>query len=283
MFNFVKMDIRRMFKMKSFYIILLISIFITLISTYSSCSVDAQKGYEEGYNSVETTDEETDEDTVVLGISGGVDGVNESPSLENMLRSSLHGNLLLLVICIFTVIYSSSDISSGFIKNIAGTAAHKRHMIYSKAVAILFYNIFMFSAYYIAQIVLLGIFADKFEVGNSSEIIRFTLTAFLLHLTISYICMTITIILKKSSFSMTIAVLLSSGFPSLAYMLEDFLLGKVGFNNPAIEKYMPVGVLSELNTATTGSDLQRIIIVGICFTIGALLLNVITFEKRDIV
>lgn len=138
MFNAVRMDIYRLIHTKSAYVILVIAMALAIAMSGMTALVRSMAAE----SIVETTDEVTmvsesdseiaDEyDTASAESSNGPtatvglemdesDMSDEVPTIADMVESDIAGLDLALLLAIFTVLFSTADLNSGYIKSVGG-------------------------------------------------------------------------------------------------------------------------------------------------------------------
>ena len=137
MFNIIKMDLYKMFKMRSFYvvnIIAMVSIAIMLLFVV----VDVDKTDLKGSNA--TTVYEDKDQNVKLGVD--VDDSQLLGTEQNVLTiysSFMSSGFYLFFSVIFTMIFALSENKNGYIKNIGGQVRHRWQLFVSKLTAIFIY------------------------------------------------------------------------------------------------------------------------------------------------
>ena len=119
MLNAVKMDFYRMIRTKSLYVVILIFVMMTVISTILCKSeFDDMEIQQDNY---ETVMQEEDNDTVNAGISVILPiKPGEKVTVYDMFYANVKGKEVALFLVIFVVIFSAADFKSGYIKNIGG-------------------------------------------------------------------------------------------------------------------------------------------------------------------
>ena len=121
MLNMIRMELYRMFKTKSLYVIWLVLAAGILFTT--GLSADEMKTYtmEEKQEMYEYATGQQKSDTVNLGMDVTVPTKpGDTVSVFDLFYGNIKGKFLALFMVIFAVLYSTADMTSGFIKNIAG-------------------------------------------------------------------------------------------------------------------------------------------------------------------
>lgn len=253
MFNIIKMDLYKMFKMRSFYvvnIIAMVSIAIMLLFVV----VDVDKTDLKGSNA--TTVYEDKDQNVKLGVD--VDDSQLLGTEQNVLTiysSFMSSGFYLFFSVIFTMIFALSENKNGYIKNIGGQVRHRWQLFVSKLTAIFIY-IFMFDLILlVVQSVIWFIAKGNFGAGSFSEYITFIISQFLLQYVFVIVCTAIATITKSRVFSMTAAVCLSFGMGKLACMGIDAGIYKLLNREVSLEKYL---ITTKISTMLPNMDMAQI-------------------------
>ena len=164
--SMLKVDFRRMFKSKLFYILnacaLVIPILITVMMTMmdGSVSVDPQTGVEtvmegpenawQSIGSFPTDGEKGDEEAM-----GGMD-----------VMSMCNINMMFMLVAVFICLFISDDFRSGYAKNLFTVRAKKGDYVVSKTIAGFVCGAFMLIFYFIGAMLGGAISGLSFELGT---------------------------------------------------------------------------------------------------------------------
>lgn len=280
MLNIIKMDLRHMFKNKSTWVILLISVALVFISAFS---IHFMVETMEEVTMMQITEAEEMSSDVAVGINMNMPFgcTSDECPFFGFVMNYLSGGFCTLLLGIFTVIFVNSDNNSGFLKSISGQLKNRENLIFAKLTSICLYTVMIFVVSIISSLAVVYILFPSVTYGNVQEFIAFALTQLLLHIAFCAIIMCITVILRNSALSMVISIVLSSGLITLIYSLIDYALPSSIRENFSIKDYTVTGNISFLEKAAS-SDYVRIVIVGAAFIIAAVLLSSVIFKKRDI-
>ena len=281
MFNIIKMDLYKMFKMRSFYvvnIIAMVSIAIMLLFVV----VDVDKTDLKGSNA--TTVYEDKDQNVKLGVD--VDDSQLLGTEQNVLTiysRFMSSGFYLFFSVIFTMIFALSENKNGYIKNIGGQVRHRWQLFVSKLTAIFIY-IFMFDLILlVVQSVIWFIAKGNFGAGSFSEYITFIISQFLLQYVFVIVCTAIATITKSRVFSMTAAVCLSFGMGKLACMGIDAGIYKLLNREVSLEKYLITTKISTMLPNMDMAQIRNIIVFAAVYFIVSVFVGIISVEKRDMV
>lgn len=310
MINVCKMELFRLFKTRSLYVILAIMAAMTVFFTYivkdtfnqannaaeaarteaakqdtNSGHSDLSDGFETGLQ-VQIVSPNTDEKSsafITAGPSGAEDISEDDVSILSMLYNSVTGLLMGLYVVIFAVLFATADTTSGFIKNIGGQVSSRTILILSKALCLFVYTVVIFAAYLAFQGISTQAFFGYSKLGDIGELASYLVIQILLHFALALFGMMLAILIKNNLVSIIIVILLCAEIPTVLFRIINQLIGNLGIENFDISKYSLTGNISALETSVAGSDLTRAVCVGICFTVFSVLLSCFIFKKRDIV
>ena len=123
MLNMIRMEFFRMFKLKSLYIIWIIMAVVIGCTTYMSVEELDMMTQEEKQQMYE----EEQKSEVAFGLAVTTPTKPDAQvSVYDMFYANMKGKIIALFMVIFTVLYSTGDISSGYVKNIAGQVKNRR-------------------------------------------------------------------------------------------------------------------------------------------------------------
>lgn len=284
MLNCIKMDLYRMFRMKSFYVIgfaLIAAIFFTTymsVLDYKAMEEEFQENpriYEQGIKS--------DEEQINLGMDVTIPTrPGELVTVYDQVYANLHGKFIALFLVIFAVLFSASDLSSGYIKNIGGQIKNRGNLIFSKAAALFVYTVLAMVFYLVVQILAQAVCFQGLKVGTVKDLAAYWATQIVLHYSLLLICMTITIITRSKVFSMTFAVLLCMNVMVVFYSTIDKVMEKLGVRDFNLIRYTVTGRISLLEMWPTAEAYGCALLIAVLFGVIVTVLSSQIFRKRDI-
>lgn len=296
MFNAIRMDVYRLFKTKSTYIILVIMIALSVMGT-GLMSVMTEMTEAEGQQ-VQTEqmsdnagyagdDDQFNEDTEGAQSQFSV-SVSESDPDENdnsvlsFAMSDISGLQAGLFIIIFTVLFSMADINSGFIKSIGGQVKGRGVLIVSKMVAIAIFTAIVIIADFLTQLIAVNIFFDDAAVGSASEIVRLLSSQFVLNFALAILMMAIAIIIKNNVVSMIIGVCMCTGIFELIFMGINYLMDKIGFSDFDINNILITGKIQNVTIGADTADIGYALLTAAIYIAVSVLAVYNVFKHRDI-
>lgn len=296
MFNAIRMDVYRLFKTKSTYIILVIMIALSVMGT-GLMSVMTEMTEAEGQQ-VQTEqmsdnadyagdDDQLYEDTegaqsqVSVGVSE-IDPDENDNSVLSFAMSDISGLQAGLFIIIFTVLFSMADINSGFIKSIGGQVKGRGVLIVSKMVAIAIFTAIVIIADFLTQLIAVNIFFDDAVVGSASEIVRLLSSQFVLNFALAVLMMAIAMIIKNNVVSMIIGVCMCTGIFELIFMGINYLMDKIGFNDFDINNILITGKIQNVTIGADASDIGYALLAAAIYIAVSVFAVYNVFKHRDI-
>ena len=254
MLNMIRMELYRMFKTKSMYVIWLVLAVGILFTT--GLSADEMKTYtmEEKQEMSEYATGQRESETVNLGMDVTVPTKpGDTVSVFDLFYGNIKGKFLALFMVIFAVLYSTADMTSGFIKNIAGQVRDRK-----------------------------ALFFDELVFGPVKEFLQYAGIQTLLHFALLIIVMCIAIVLRNNVISMMLSVCLCMNVLVIFYSFLDNLIAKAHIKNFHVLEYTVTGNISFLETNVTAKMAVTALAVSIAFVIVMIEVCSTVFKKRDI-
>ena len=283
MLNMIRMELYRMFKTKSLYVIWLVLAAGILFTT--GLSADEMKTYtmEEKQEMYEYATGQQKSDTVNLGMDVTVPtNPRDSVSDFDLFFGNIKGKFLALFMVIFAVLYSTADMTSGFIKNIAGQVRDRRGLVFAKGVSLFVYTVLTMLIFTGIQTISNALFFDELVFGPVKEFLQYAGIQTLLHFALLIIVMCIAIVLRNNVISMMLSVCLCMNVLVIFYSFLDNLIAKAHIKNFHVLEYTVTGNISFLETNVTAKMAVTALAVSIAFVIVMIEVCSTVFKKRDI-
>lgn len=283
MLNMIRMELYRMFKTKSLYVIWLVLAAGILFTT--GLSADEMKTYtmEEKQEMYEYATGQQKSDTVNLGMDVTVPTKpGDTVSVFDLFYGNIKGKFLALFMVIFAVLYSTADMTSGFVKNIAGQVRDRRGLVFAKGVSLFVYTVLTMLIFTGIQTVSNALFFDEFVFGPVKEFLQYAGIQTLLHFALLIIVMCIAIVLRNNVISMMLSVCLCMNVLVIFYSFLDNLIAKAHIKNFHVLEYTVTGNISFLETNVTAKMAVTALAVSIAFVIVMIEVCSTVFKKRDI-
>ena len=281
MLNIIKMDLYRMLKTKSMYVIWIVLAAILLITT-SLCKTDYELLTEKDAMKQEQVTEPT-VDNINVGMMVTLPTEpGEKVTVFDIFFANSQGKFYALFLVIFAVLFSTADISSGYIKNIGGQVGNRGSLIFSRSIALSVFSVLTMTGAFLFQAAANCIVFGELEWGNTKAILSYFVAELALHYALVLICMAIAIILKNNVISMVIAVCLSMNVMTIVYGVINSAIQKIGIQNFQIYKYTITGKLSLLPMNPSGNECLAAFGVAMVFIVIMISVSSVVFQKRDI-
>ena len=283
MLNMIRMELYRMFKTKSLYVIWLVLAAGILFTT--GLSADEMKTYtmEEKQEMYEYATGQQKSDTVNLGMDVTVTTKpGDTVSVFDLFYGNIKGKFLALFMVIFAVLYSTADMTSGFIKNIAGQVRDRRGLVFAKGVSLFVYTVLTMLIFTGIQTISNALFFDELVFGPVKEFLQYAGIQTLLHFALLIIVMCIAIVLRNNVISMMLSVCLCMNVLVIFYSFLDNLIAKAHIKNFHVLEYTVTGNISFLETNVTAKMAVTALAVSIAFVIVMIEVCSTVFKKRDI-
>ncbi|WP_144362853.1 ABC transporter permease [Mediterraneibacter gnavus] len=283
MLNMIRMELYRMFKTKSMYVIWLVLAVGILFTT--GLSADEMKTYtmEEKQEMYEYATGQRESETVNLGMDVTVPTKpGDTVSVFDLFYGNIKGKFLALFMVIFAVLYSTADMTSGFVKNIAGQVRDRRRLVFAKGVSLFVYAVLTMLIFTGIQTVSNALFFDEFVFGPVKEFLQYAGIQTLLHFAFLMIVMCIAIVLRNNVISMMLSVCLCMNVLVIFYSFLDNLIAKAHIKNFHVLEYTVTGNISFLETNVTAKMAVTALAVSIAFIIVMIEVCSTVFKKRDI-
>lgn len=296
MFNAIRMDVYRLFKTKSTYIILVIMIAMSVMGTGLMSVMTEMTGAERQQVQTEQMsdnadyageDDQFNEDTdgaqsqFSVSVSE-IDTDENDNSVLSFAMSDISGLQAGLFIIIFTVLFSMADINSGFIKSIGGQVKSRGVLIVSKMAAIAIFTAIVIIADFLTELIAVNIFFDDAVVGSASEIVRLLSSQFVLNFALAVLMMAIAIIIKNNVVSMIIGVCMCSGVFELIFMGINYLMDKIGFSDFDINNILITGKIQNVTIEADAADIGYALLTAAIYIAVSVLAVYNVFKHRDI-
>lgn len=296
MFNAIRMDVYRLFKTKSTYIILVIMIAMSVMGTGLMSVMTEMTGAESQQVQTEQMsdnadyageDDQFNKDTEgaqsQLSVSvSEIDPDENDNSVLSFAMSDISGLQAGLFIIIFTVLFSMADINSGFIKSIGGQVKGRGVLIVSKIAAIAIFTAIVIIADFLTELIAVNIFFDDAVVGSASEIVRLLSSQFVLNFALAILMMAIAIIIKNNVVSMIIGVCMCTGIFELIFMGINYLMDKIGFSDFDINNILITGKIQNVTIGADTADIGYALLTAAIYIAVSVLAVYNVFKHRDI-
>ena len=158
--SMLKVDFRRMFKSRLFYILLATALIIPILMTVMMTMMDGSV----------SVNPQTGVETVIHGPENAWQSIGTMPDGEALggmdVMSMCNINMMFMLVAVFICLFISDDFRSGYAKNLFTVRAKKGDYVISKTIAGFVCGTFMLIAYFIGAMLGGAISGLSFELGT---------------------------------------------------------------------------------------------------------------------
>ena len=269
MFNLLRMDLRRLVKTRSFYVVLAVTTgFLLLMIVMVSAVSDPEK-----LDALQSTGM-----VVVEGDGRQMGEEIRGMSQLDFTYECLGSGFLLMMTCIGMTLFVNGDFSSGYVKNICFARPRRREYVLSKALVAGMYSGMLVIVGILVSLVGPALFGLRLTADPIARILRYTFWLWLPHWAFSLLGLVLVLLTRGSTLGIIMAIL--SGGGVVAVLLQS-LCQRFGW--PDLAQYMLSMVASYQCVPMLGAEQMVMILAcaigwGLVYAAGSL----ITMEKRDI-
>lgn len=289
MINLIKMDLFHLFKTRSLYItwgILILTLVVTTFALYSELSFADTPDGEVTTTSVDEMGIQTDTTdpdnleigmTVILPIEA-----YKRVTVYHLFFGNCQGKTIALFLCIFTVLFSTSDLRSGYIKNIAGQVKNKYPLLLSKAVALFIFMVSSLLLTLLVQGLANRIFFGYVDWGIGRDFLTYLAIQCFLHFALCLIIMIVSVIARSNVLGIVFAIFVCFNVFSIIYGLIDKLAANMGYESFRTVMHTVSGKIALMPPAPQAKDILSASVTALLFVLIVFGAGSTIFQKRDI-
>ena len=281
MLNIIRMDFARMMRPKSQYILWIVMAGLLILTTATMGS-----GFRDPKASAEnwaTIQDQAEESAENLGMYVTIPTKpGEKATLYDLFYGNVQGKVEAIFVVIFAVLFATSDIRCGYIKNIGGQCKRRSSLVLSKAVNLLIYTVLTFVIALLVQAVSNQIFFGYLEIGPVSELSAYVAVQILLHYALALIVMAIAIMISNNLISMTLAILMCMNMTMLLYAMIEKGIHSLFDKNVDLVTHTVTGSISFLQAHGSSDALFKASLVAVIYGVVFTTVSALVFQRRDI-
>ena len=279
MLNIIKMDLYRMVKTRSLYVVWIIMAVLLFAPTFLiKAESEAAQETQQSYGATDSASNNTN-----LGMSVEIPTeLGDKTTVYDLVYANTQAKYIALFFMIFVVLFSTADIHSGYLKNIGGQVKGRTVLIISKAVCLSIYTVVSMILVVLVQTVAAAAAFGYLKMGPWKEFLAYMGVETVLHIALMLIVMAISIILKNNAVSMVVSICLCMNLATVLYSSLDKIIAKAGVKDFSVIMHTVTGKISLLSMNPTGRDIISALLVAVIF--GAVFVGIVSavFQKRDI-
>lgn len=278
MLNLIKMDLYRLLRSTSTYVMVVLAASIaafTIYMTYYELNMEK----EDLPLSTENTDNESDNITLGIFVDTDLQWIDGDINYTEMLGAQLQSGLLLILVSVFATLFVAAEMRNGFVKNIAGQFRDRGIMVTAKLVALAVQVLILLVTFALFVLFSSLIFwGDRIVLTSLSELLQLAGLQYLLHFAFACLIIFLCLLSNSAALSMTVGILLCSSLGSLIYGLIDRMTG----DSFHIEDYMLEINISSVGAGVSSDVAGHAMFVAIGYILVTMMLTMLTVQKRDI-
>lgn len=284
MLNLIKMDMYRMVRTVSFWVLCIVAAAMAIFSVYmTEVEMSAIRGtsYAEQSESFQDTQSE---DALTIGVYVDTDPAwaEEKIPYIDLVSKNLSGMMVLLLCAIFPPLFVNAEQKHGYIKNIAGQLPRRGMLVLSKLAVIAIQVLALFVVFMLAIAATgLIIWGNRLVFDDFGKLMGVVAVQYLLHFAFSAVVSAITVATRITGICMTFGILVATGFMQMLYYAVNyqFETNNINFN---IMNYMLDCCVGQILPTAESGDIIRIIVVGAAYLMISAVASVIIMQKRDV-
>ena len=188
------------------------------------------------------------------------------------------GGFYIMLVAIFATIFIGGDITSGFIKNYAGSVSNRGQIIAARAATILVQNLLTLAVMFVSLFAL-GLFCGA-ETDNLGFLLKYYPCVFLVGLACSFIGLMVTELLRKTVPAMILTIAVGTGVVSQIANMASIVISGGRFD---VSRFMVTGAFIQLGTDSVTRDFGAVMLIAACYMILTTIISVYSIQKRDVV
>lgn len=196
---------------------------------------------------------------------------------------SVSGDFLMLFVIVFAILFSCTDYTTGFIKNVYNSLKHKWIYVLSKLIVVSAFTILTIVLTYIVTVSFNLAIVQSSTFGDIAELLKFTFYKGLLLVAYGCVGVLVSFILRKATAGLVFCMGYSFMFANLVYSgINQIVKSAKIAENFDIQKYTLVG--NAISVSPDVSSEQEGIILIVCLSAIAIsfIISSLLFSRRDI-
>lgn len=295
MLNIIKMDLYRLSKQWSTWIVFLFTILSTVFSIYMINEdlvyiKNDPENAQHVYDDVSQNFSEKSGNRVITAVgimfNTNPEWANENYkiSIIELMILSLNSKLYFLLAGILIILFVRGETKNGYLKTVSGRLPTRRVLAFSKLISSAVYVIAIFIALLLAVTLSSYIFLGYINFGFSLDYIAPMLVQLLLHIGICSVIAAITMITNGTFIPIIILTALAFGLFDMLYSFVTYVLMKISVLSKdfVIFKYLVSGNIPMITENASTDALIRASIVSVVFIIVFATVSMFVYKKRDV-
>lgn len=291
MYNLTKMELYKVFKSISTWVIIAVVIaFSAFSAAMTGFDLDLMKDEQsakeffDNQNIVQRV--EYDEEVsahIGIYVDTNYDWINGNINIGEYTVIMLQSGIYLILATIFTAIFVHTEYQNGYIKNIAGQIRFKGKLILAKLPALILFNVIMFAVVYLTNILFVRIFIDTVDLSMTADMVKLILIQLLLHFAFCCVIMMLTSVTKSKAIGIAVGLICGGGISTLLWQGINILVSQL-FDNSTFDigEYTIAQNVQLVGTSFDFNNTAKILLVGLCFIVATVGISMFTANNRDV-
>ena len=278
MFDRIRMDIYRMFRSKSFYILLFIMSAVFLMTMVPFIAMDDTDMSKEAIDKIRENLSKAD---VAVDLGGNVEKVIDISEYFEAILGGLFGGLFAML---FAAIFCSAEFTSGFIKNIAGQAPKRLMLVVSRSISLLIYNVLFFAYFFVFSLILNIAISRYILIEDIGRFFKMVGAYFIMYYGLELLIMMISYVTHTGVLPIIFAVLISTEMAQQIILLLQMACRRFISKDIEIVKYTltaNVGKVSDL--VAQNKSLATGLVIAVVYIAVSIAISMLSIEKKDVV
>lgn len=289
MFNLIKMELYRLFKSTSTWVLMVLTVLLTLLVIgVTSSDLNYMKEQGEKFGNADSIGVETNDDGTTQVNTGfyfdtSYEWINNDVNIAEFVNVELRSCILLILFAIFAAVYVNAENKSGFVKNLAGRMRYKGNLFIAKLPSLLIFTLIEFLIMYIVTAVGVRLFIGEIDLSISADMAK-TLAVQML-LSFAFICMVafLTVLSKGTVLPSVIGIVFAAGMANLLWAGVNIAAKKLGAADDfTVAKYTLVSNIQLAGSNSEMYSVTRAVLVAVIFIAVSCAASFAVMNKRDI-
>jgi len=262
MFNLIKMNLYRMTKAVSSWVILFVAMAIGVLD-FAMLKITVDDPFHLG----------------MAETAGFTSGMNWMVALQGV----FFGTTLLIVIGVFVVIFSNAETKCGFDKNIIGITKSKwKHTLARWISAMIGVTVIMAVTFFVT-VALSFIFMNSFTAGDLLQFAKILGIIYLFYAAFSAVFFFFTTAFRSSAGGVVASLVISLGVLNMIEMLIDLGFTKLfGQTRYVPSEFFLDGAYGHLSVDSANGTLLKLTLICVVYIVAALGFSMFLQQKRDV-
>lgn len=278
MSNFIRMELYRLIKTKSFLVAVIAAVCAAAFSVYGFYweFTQLQDG---GITPDMFSESDSAVDTGII-INANVDWISGTVPFRDIISGIVNSGMVLLIIAIFVPLYVNAEYKTGYIKNLISRMENRSKLVIpnmlGSAVIVLTLLAVIVASGFLCSVILFG---NALSLETSADFAAFLAIQLFLHIGYAVFLQFLCCATFSSTAPLAAGLILSLG---MAESVISAAVSALTDNAERILKLFPVYNVRNLTVNASGAALMQSLAVGVIFIIVCAAAAVITLKKKDI-